>query len=404
MADLDGCSTAWSPVRIAPVDADLGRGRRRRRVWPVALDRLADEARGRGPTRHRVAHPLRRRFATEAPAHPAVLAVGAVHTALTDAGLRGQTDIVVDAADILDVHTAAMTLASGASAVVPWLAMELAAELAGTRGAEDVTAERPSSTCCALRGGPAQGARPDGHQHRRLVPRRRVVRGPGASEAVVDALLPGRAGLARQLGFATSRRASCGGSSAPPERRRPGGPLGRPGLGRFRGDGERAPVRAAHRQVPSRPGRRRRRPADPARRRALEGYRWRSRSAPATVRDQLDLRRAGAPVPLAEVEPAADIVRRFVGAAMSLGALSPEAHQALTIGLRRLGMPPTAARVARTPGGTTTDGFRRDARIKQVASARFGVTATYLARAEQLEIKIAQGSKPGEGGQLPAER
>ncbi len=71
----------------------------------------------------------------------AALSAGAVHAALTDAGLRGQTDIVVDAADVLDVHTAAMTLAAGASAIVPWLAIELAAELAGTRGAEDVTPE-----------------------------------------------------------------------------------------------------------------------------------------------------------------------------------------------------------------------------------------------------------------------
>src|SRR5262249_43721239 len=71
---------------------------------------------------------------------PSVLAAGAVNMALTEAGLRGRTDILVDACDVLDIHAAAMALASGAGAVVPWLALELAAELAGTRGAEDVSA------------------------------------------------------------------------------------------------------------------------------------------------------------------------------------------------------------------------------------------------------------------------
>ena len=88
---------------------------------------------------------------------------------------------------------------------------------------------------------------------------------------------------------------------------------------------------------------------------------------------------------------------------MSVGALSPEAHQALTIGIQRAGGSANTGEGGEDPAWyvPSADGRRRDARIKQVASARFGVTATYLARADQLEIKIAQGSKPGEGGQLP---
>jgi glutamate synthase domain-containing protein 3 len=111
-------------------------------------------------------------------------------------------------------------------------------------------------------------------------------------------------------------------------------------------------------------------------------------------------------VPLDEVEPARSIARRFVVSAMSVGALSPEAHQALTIGIQRAGGAANTGEGGEDPAwyvpGPT--GERHDARIKQVASARFGVTATYLARGEQLEIKIAQGSKPGEGGQLPAKK
>ena len=91
---------------------------------------------------------------------------------------------------------------------------------------------------------------------------------------------------------------------------------------------------------------------------------------------------------------------------MSVGALSPEAHQALTIGIQRAGGAANTGEGGEDPAWYVPgpDGRRHDARIKQVASARFGVTAAYLARADQLEIKIAQGSKPGEGGQLPGRK
>ena len=123
------------------------------------------------------------------------------------------------------------------------------------------------------------------------------------------------------------------------------------------------------------------------------------------VRDLLSLRRAR-PVPLAAVEPASEIVRRFVSSAMSLGALSPEAHRALAIGMRRLGAASNSGEGGEDPAAYEPDanGEIAESAIKQVASARFGVTTRYLARAEQLEIKMAQGSKPGEGGQLPARK
>src|SRR4029079_1090828 len=132
----------------------------------------------------------------------------------------------------------------------------------------------------------------------------------------------------------------------------------------------------------------------------------RPESAAAASRDELRVHRLGPSVPLDAVESARSIARRFVVSAMSVGALSPEAHQALTIVIQRAGGAANTGEGGEdpawyAPGG---DGRRRDARIKQVASARFGVTATYLARADQREIKIAQGSKPGEGGQLPGRK
>ncbi len=123
-------------------------------------------------------------------------------------------------------------------------------------------------------------------------------------------------------------------------------------------------------------------------------------------RDELRVRHVRTRLPLAEVEDAPSIVRRFVVSAMSVGALSPEAHQTLTIGIQRAGGAANTGEGGEDPAWYTPgpDGRRHDARIKQVASARFGVTAAYLARADQLEIKIAQGSKPGEGGQLPGRK
>jgi glutamate synthase (NADPH/NADH) large chain len=126
-----------------------------------------------------------------------------------------------------------------------------------------------------------------------------------------------------------------------------------------------------------------------------------NRRPPSTFRDLLALRPLGPALPLAEVEPPEAVLARFDSAGMSLGALSPEAHEALAIAMNRLG-----ARSNSGEGGE--DGARygteRNSKIKQVASGRFGVTAEYLINAEVLQIKIAQGAKPGEGGQLPGHK
>jgi glutamate synthase (ferredoxin) len=126
---------------------------------------------------------------------------------------------------------------------------------------------------------------------------------------------------------------------------------------------------------------------------------------PLTLRDLVRFRKAK-PVPLEEVEPAESIWKRFSTQAMSLGALSPETQRTLAIAMNRMG-----ARSNTGEGGEDSEvyielenGDCAANKIKQVASARFGVTPEYLARAEQLEIKMAQGSKPGEGGQLPAHK
>ncbi len=344
---------------------------------------------------------------------PSILAAGAVHTALTAAGLRGRTDIAVSTLDVLDVHAMAMVLAVGATAVHPRLAIELAAELAGTRGAETMT---PAEAVGNLIGAFEAGLR---KSLARMGISAVASYIGGALIDVVDldasvvarcfptaAAWPGRTTLADLAARGLRRRTDALAIPEPANGREPR--LPDPGFARFRADGEAhlfAPRIAGEIQVLAAPpdgG-----PVD------IDGALARYRAAlarpaadRAVPRDELRVRAAATPIPLADVEDARSIVRRFVVSAMSVGALSPEAHQALTIGIQRAGGSANTGEGGEDPAWYEPgpDGQRRDARIKQVASARFGVTAAYLARADQLEIKIAQGSKPGEGGQLPGRK
>ena len=162
---------------------------------------------------------------------------------------------------------------------------------------------------------------------------------------------------------------------------------------------------------------------------------------PAVLRDLLKIRPAGPELPVSEVEAASSLCKRFIASAMSLGSLSPEAHQTITAGMNMLGgrsntgeggedpcgLQAQFGRRRQDPSGRGADHAGRPARrrhaavaepvveapavhvslnnkIKQIASGRFGVTAEYLAHAEEIEIKVAQGAKPGEGGQLPGHK
>ncbi len=128
-----------------------------------------------------------------------------------------------------------------------------------------------------------------------------------------------------------------------------------------------------------------------------------NKEKPIFLRDLLDFKRAATPLPLDEVESTESIVRHFVTGAMSFGALSIEAHEALALAMNKLG-----ARSNTGEGGednaryhSSVDGVSLSSKTKQIASGRFGVTTEYLVNAEEIQIKVAQGAKPGEGGQLP---
>jgi glutamate synthase domain-containing protein 2/glutamate synthase domain-containing protein 3 len=125
-----------------------------------------------------------------------------------------------------------------------------------------------------------------------------------------------------------------------------------------------------------------------------------------TLRGLMKLKKSDQPVPIEEVEPAKEIVKRFTTGAMSFGSISKEAHETLAIAMNRIGGKSNTGE-----GGEDEERFKPDASgdlrrsaVKQVASARFGVTANYLVNADELQIKMAQGAKPGEGGQLPGHK
>src|SRR5579859_470991 len=333
---------------------------------------------------------------------PMLLALGAVHQHLLSSGLRTRVDLVVEAGDAWDVHHLAALIGYGAGAVCPWLALQTARSL----GADDPRKEYPDadtaehnylkaadkgllkimskmgiSTISSYRGG-------------------QIFECLGLDNSVVERCFtgtPNRIGGLRFENLAQpvlERHAAAFGQADPTR-------LPDYGLVRFRREGERhawepAVIRAMHTGMAS--GQ-----PDPW----AEYNRLTVPDArPAAVRDLLEILPAGAAVPLDEVEPWTDIVKRFVCTAMSLGALSPEAHETLAIGMNRIGARSNSGEGGEDPTYYTprANGDRPDNKIKQVASARFGVTARYLAQAEELEIKMAQGSKPGEGGQLPAHK
>jgi glutamate synthase domain-containing protein 2/glutamate synthase domain-containing protein 3 len=312
---------------------------------------------------------------------PALLAASAVHQRLLREGLRMRASLVVDTGEARDEHQLATLLGHGAEAVCPWAALGVVGDVeryvqALEKGILKILSKMGIATLRSYQGAQlfeAIGLERDlvgAHFH-------------GTASQV------GGASLGDVLGDVLRRHAAAFDA--------PGDELEEGGEYRYRRTGERHAfepglVKALHGAIKS--GQR----VDYRRYVELDSAR-----PPLALRDLLRVK-AGAEVPLSEVEPREAIFARFATAAMSLGALSPEAHQALAIAMNRIGGSSNAGE-----GGEPAQNFWRvlpggdsaNHRTKQVASARFGVTAEYLVAAGELQIKMAQGSKPGEGGQLP---
>ncbi len=315
---------------------------------------------------------------------PALLATAAVWKAMVREGLW-DVPLVVESAQVFDTHHLALLLAVGASAVVPYLADEFAESIepggaglmrtAINAGLRKVLARMGVSTLASYRNS----------QLFEIV----GVSEDLCAEFFEDAAdYPGSKTLDDLFAdYLRMHHAAFSSKSAD---------LPDSGLYRFRKGAElhaTSPevVRRMHAHV---------RAPEAGKYAAFEELA--GNESPIFLRDLLETA-SDTPIPLEEVEPATAILRRFSTQAMSLGSLSPEAHRTLALAMNMLG-----GRSNTGEGGEDPNTYRFEPaaanKIKQVASARFGVTADYLVHAEELEIKIAQGSKPGEGGQLPARK
>ena len=326
---------------------------------------------------------------------PMPLVIGGVHHRLIAAGLRDRADLIAESGEVFDVHQLAVLIGYGASAVHPWMALEASSQLAGQRGFEDmrplelrrnylsmmeygflkVTSKMGISTASGYRGA-------------------QIFEILGLGSEIVERCFRGTPSRLGGIGFAEieedvrSRHTAAFAEMAP---RLPDN-----GLVKFKKDGE------AHAFAPSIVKAIQKASTDNDRE-AYETYRELVRQQPkTTIRDLLRITPMGVPIPVEEVEPAAALMKRFVVTAMSLGSLSPEAHQTLAIAMNRIGGRSNSGEGGEDPAWyDVKTGDIRHNKVKQVASGRFGVTTRYLINAEELEIKIAQGAKPGEGGQLP---
>jgi glutamate synthase domain-containing protein 2/glutamate synthase domain-containing protein 1/glutamate synthase domain-containing protein 3 len=326
-----------------------------------------------------------RRVSAHRAALPILLGLAAVWKAIVEND-GFDVPVLVESGQVIETHHVALLIEAGASAVYPYLAAELAESLkpcgawnyrvAIEAGLSKVLARMGISTILSYR-----------NSHLFEI----VGLDAELCERFFEdatAVLSGKT-LRGLLGDALARHTRAFASGAPELEDR--------GLYRFRRDGERHGYSPdLVRQIQSQ---------------AMSPVQQKCHTSPAqsgedskppavSVRDLLEIV-LGKPIPLHEVSNEASILSRFSTQAMSLGALSPEAHRTLAIAMNLLG-----ARSNSGAGGEDPDIYRHHPeashRVKQVASARFGVTTEYLVSADELEIKMAQGAKPGEGGQLPA--
>ena len=320
----------------------------------------------------------------ECAALPALLALAAAWKAMVETG-GCDIPLVIETGQVIDTHHVALLIAAGASAVFPYLAIEQAAMLktggadsyrsAIEKGLRKVIARMGISTIASYRNShlfEIVGLDPE-----------------ICSEFFEDAShsLAGKS-LTGLLQDCLDRHATAFSTAT--------AQLQDHGLYRFRRQGEQhgsSPefVRRMHRFLKS--------PTEENRRSFMELGEHRE---PVAVRDLLEIV-PGKARPLEQVESEASILGRFSTQAMSLGAISPETHRTLAIAMNRLGGRSNTGEGGEDPE-IYRDGGEANNRVKQIASARFGVTAEYLVHADELEIKIAQGAKPGEGGQLPASK
>ena len=345
---------------------------------------------------------------------PSALAAGAVHHALVTAGLRSLVGIIVDCDDGRETHHVACLLTNGADLVCPRLTLESIAELAqrGRLGGDVDSPEAQRRFLAAIEDGLLKVMSKMGISTVDSYRGAQIIEAVGLGPDVIELCFPGVSSAIGGLSFeqlaadALERHASA--YVAKPA-------LAATGFIKFKKGGEFHAlnpdvVDALHVTVGLKePGEPTDLDAAHALQRATRGddrayarfVEITDSRPPSEPRDLLDFKPAAPAVLLEEVEPASAIATRFSTGAMSHGALSAEAHETISIALNMIG-----GKANTGEGGEAPERYQdhRNSGIKQVASGRFGVTPEYLAYAQELQIKMAQGSKPGEGGQLPGKK
>jgi glutamate synthase (NADPH) large chain len=361
---------------------------------------------------------------------PSLLAVSAVHHHLVRAGTRLRTGLVIESGEPRDIHHMATLIGYGASAINPYLMFESLDELAErSLLPEDLEIEEAELRIVkAIGKGLLKTISKMGISTIQSYCGAQIFEAVGLERELIDRHFTGTASRIGGVGAETLAAEALGRHfRAYPRTAREVLPVG--GVLQWRRDGERhiwnpdtiatlqhavraqatRELAATNSDAPSLQvaGKGRgpvREPQDVYDEFARQVNNESTRKA--ALRGLMTFKRAEEPIPLGEVEPAIEIVKRFSTGAMSLGSLSRESHETLAVAMNRLGGKSNTGEGGEDPERFVPDanGDRRRSAIKQVASGRFGVTVEYLVNADQLQIKMAQGAKPGEGGQLPGHK
>jgi glutamate synthase domain-containing protein 2/glutamate synthase domain-containing protein 1/glutamate synthase domain-containing protein 3 len=394
--DMPGFRSVTLPMLYHPAEGGAG--------LEKAMDRLREQAQDAVAAGHTILILSDRGVTDKLAPIPSLLATAGVHHHLVREGLRTRCALVVESGDAREVHHVALLIGYGAGAVNPYLAFETLDDMIRAHVLEGLTRERAVLNYIkALNKGILKVMSKMGISTLQSYCGAQIFEAVGLDRQFVDRYFTW---TASRIGGAAidviAREVRERHRRAFPPRNLLKTDLETGGEYKWRRDGELHlfnPETVQKLQHATRSGQYS----------IFKEYTAivndQSRNL-GTLRGLLDLKVAATPVPIEEVEPVEEILKRFATGAMSYGSISQEAHETIAIAMNRLGGKSNtgeggedSARYRRDPNGD----WRRSA-IKQVASARFGVTSEYLVNADDLQIKMAQGAKPGEGGQLPGHK
>ncbi len=358
-----------------------------------AIERICDEVTEAVKQGHLIITLSDRKIdANHLPIH-ALMATGAVHHRLIREGLRCDANLIIETATARDPHHFAVLIGYGATAVYPYLSYSTVREMVGENASEKYSLNAIRSYRQGIKKGLFKIMSKMGISTIASYRGAQLFEAVGLASDVVDLCFSGTVSRIQGITFEDIESDQIKLTKAAWDPRRT---VSHGGLLKYSSDSEYHAyhpdvVHSLHSAVQSG------KPSDYHKFSSLVNDR-----DPAVLRDLLAVRtNKNAAIAISEVEPATKILARFDSAAMSLGALSPEAHEVLALAMNEIGGRSNSGEGGEDPARYNTS---RTSKIKQVASGRFGVTPHYLVNAEVLQIKIAQGAKPGEGGQLPGHK